>query len=104
MLKVVAKLTVKKDKIEEFKKTARDLVNKSNAEEGNVFYTLNQSVEDEQKFAFIECWKDADALKTHEATEHFTKTLPVLGEMTEGSDPVELFNEIEYMHSVFEKT
>ncbi len=96
MLKVVARLTVKKDMIDEFKKTAEDLIRKSNAEEENIFYTLNQSVENKQKFAFIECWKDSDALKAHEATEHFTKTLPVLGEMTEGSEPVEIYNEIEY--------
>ncbi len=96
MLKVVAKLTVKKDKIEKFKKTAEDLINKSNAEAENIFYTLNQNVEDEQKFAFIECWKDRDALKAHEATEHFTKTFPVLGGMTEGSEPVEIYNEVEY--------
>lgn len=96
MLKVVARLTVKKDKIEEFKCTAKGLIEKSNAEEANIFYTLNQSVEDEQKFAFIECWRDGEALKAHEATEHFTKTFPVLGGMTEGSEPVEIYNEIEF--------
>ncbi|SEA88181.1 Quinol monooxygenase YgiN [Pseudobutyrivibrio sp. ACV-2] len=96
MLKVVAKLTVKKDKIEEFKKTAEELIKKSNAEEQNIFYTLNQSVEDEQKFAFIECWKDSDALKAHEASEHFTKIFPMLGELAEISAPVELYNEVEY--------
>ncbi len=96
MLKVVARLTVKKDKIDEFKKAAEDLISKSNAEEANIFYTLNQSVENEQKFAFIECWKDSDALKAHEATEHFTKTFPILGGMTEGSEPVEIYKEIEY--------
>ncbi|SDB62754.1 putative quinol monooxygenase [Butyrivibrio sp. INlla16] len=96
MLKVVARLTVKKDKIDEFKKTAEDLIKKSNAEEANIFYTLNQSVEDEQKFAFIECWRDQVALKAHEATEHFTETFQILGGMTEGSEPVEIYNEIEY--------
>ncbi|MBR5650416.1 putative quinol monooxygenase [Pseudobutyrivibrio sp.] len=96
MLKVVARLTIKKDKIDNFKKSAEDLIRKSNAEEANVFYTLNQNVEDEQKFAFIECWRDRDALKAHEATEHFTKTFPILGEMSEASEPVEIFNEVEY--------
>lgn len=96
MLKVVAKLTVKKDKIEEFLNTAESLVKKSNAEEANVFYTLNQSVENEQHFAFIECWKDEEALKTHESTEHFTNTFPLLGELCEASEPVMIFKEIEY--------
>ena len=95
MLKVVARLTVKKDKIEDFKRAAEDLIKKSNAEEANIFYTLNQSVADEQKFAFIECWRDGEALKAHEATEHFTKTFPVLGGMTEGSEPVEIYTEID---------
>ena len=35
MFKIVARLTVKKDKVEEFKKTAEELVKKSAAEEGN---------------------------------------------------------------------
>ena len=48
MLKIVARLTVKKENIDEFKKTAADLIHKSNAEEGNVFYTLNQNVDDER--------------------------------------------------------
>ncbi len=94
MLKVVARLTVKREKIEEFKKTAEDLIIKSRAEDANIFYTLNQSQEDEQKFAFIECWKDSEGLKKHEASEHFTKTFPILGSMTEGSDPIEVYNEV----------
>ena len=96
MLKVVAKLIVKTDRIEDFKKAAEELIKKSNAEESNVFYTFNQSIEDEQRFAFIECWKDRDALKTHEATDHFTSIFPILGEMTEGSEPVEIYQEVEY--------
>ena len=96
MYKIVARLTVKKDKIEEFISTAKELIEKSSSEEGNVFYTLNQDTQDKQKFAFIECWRDGEALKAHEATEHFTKTFPVLGAMTEGSEPVEIYSEIEY--------
>lgn len=96
MLKVVAKLTVKKDKIEEFKKTAENLINNSTAEEANIFYTLNQSVEDEQQFAFIECWKDEEALKNHEATEHFKNIFPALGALCEASEPVAIYSEIEY--------
>ena len=96
MLKVVARLTVKKDKIDEFKNTAKDLIEKSNAEEANIYYTLNQSLENKQQFAFIECWKDEEALKKHEATEHFTNTFPLLGALCEGSEPVLIFKEIEY--------
>ena len=78
MYKIVARLSVKKDKIEEFKETAKELIQKSSAEEGNVFYTLNQDTQDEQKFAFIECWKDEEAMKIHGESEHFTRIFTIL--------------------------
>lgn len=96
MLKIVARLTVKKEKIEEFKKTAEELVRKSSAEEGNVFYTLNQDTQDEEKFAFIECWKDDEATKIHGASEHFTRIFPILSEMAASSGPNEFYKEVEF--------
>jgi quinol monooxygenase YgiN len=96
MYKIVARLTVKKDKIEEFKKTAEELVKKSSAEAGNVFYSLNQDPQDEQKFAFIECWKDDEALKLHSTSEHFTGIFPVLSEMAESQGPNDFYKEIEF--------
>ena len=96
MYKIVARLTVNKDKIDEFKETAKELVQKSSAEEGNVFYTLNQDTQDEQKFAFIECWKDDEAMKIHGATEHFTRIFKALSEMAEASGPNEFYKEVEF--------
>ncbi|MCR5388597.1 MAG: antibiotic biosynthesis monooxygenase [Lachnospiraceae bacterium] len=97
MLKVVAPMIIKKDKIDEFKKTARELIEKSNGEAGNVYYTLNQSTTNPQKFAMLECWKDEAALKTHMESEHFKSMLPVMGEMTEApGGEIETFIEVEY--------
>ena len=96
MYKIVARLSVKKDKVEEFKKTAKELIQKSSAEEGNVFYTLNQDTQDEQKFAFIECWKDEEAMKIHGASEHFTRIFPILSEMAESSGPNDFYKEVEF--------
>ena len=96
MFKIVARLTVKKDMIEEFKKAAEELVKKSAAEEGNDFYTLNQDIKDAQKFAFIECWKDEEAMKIHEASEHFTRIFPILGEMAETAGPNDFYKEVEF--------
>jgi quinol monooxygenase YgiN len=96
MFKIVARLTVKKDMIEEFKKTAEELVKKSGAEEGNVFYTLNQDTQDAQKFAFIECWKDEEAMKVHGASEHFTRIFPLLSDMAEEAGPNDLYKEVEF--------
>ena len=96
MYKIVARLSVKKDKIEELKETAKELIQKSSAEEGNVFYTLNQDTQDEQKFAFIECWKDEEAMKIHGASEHFTRIFPILSEMAESSGPNDFYKEVEF--------
>ncbi len=96
MFKIVARLSVKKEKIEDFKKTAEELIKKSSEEEGNVFYTLNQDTHDEQKFAFIECWKDEEAMKIHGASEHFTRIFPILTDMAESSGPNEFYKEVEF--------
>ena len=95
MIKIVAKMRVKPDKVEEFKATAKELVEKSRAEEGNVFYSLNVSTADPCVLAFIECWKDQAAIDFHNATEHFTGILPKLAEFCESAQPVNLFTEVE---------
>ncbi len=96
MIKIVAKMLVRADMVEQFKATARELVEKSRAEEGNIFYSLNVSTKDPRLLAFIECWKDQAAIETHNATEHFTSILPKLGAMCEEGLPVDLFTEVEY--------
>lgn len=96
MIKIVAKMLVKADRVEEFKDTAKELVEKSRAEEANIFYSLNVSTSNPRLLAFIECWKDQEAIDIHNATEHFTGILPKLGEMCEEGQPVELFTEVEY--------
>ena len=96
MIKIVAKMLVKADKVEEFKATARELVEKSRAEEGNIFYSLNVSASDPRQLAFIECWKDQAAIEAHNATEHFTGILPKLSALCEAGLPVELYTEVEY--------
>lgn len=94
MIKIIAKMLVKKDMTEDFKLAVRELVEKSAAEEGNVFYTLNASKENPCLFAIIECWKDQAAIDYHNNTEHFTTILPKLGEMCEGDTSIELFDEV----------
>ena len=96
MIKIVAKMLVKADRVEEFKDTAKELVEKSRVEEANIFYSLNVSTSNPRLLAFIECWKDQEAIDIHNATEHFTGILPKLGVMCEEGQPVELFTEVEY--------
>ena len=43
----------------------------SRQEEGNLEYTYYQPVGVEDQLLLVEVWKDEDALKTHQQTEHF---------------------------------
>lgn len=94
MIKIVAKNHVKPECVQAFKDTAKELIEKSRAEEGNIFYTLNVSRNDPNTLVFIEDWKDQEAISFHNQTEHFTSILPKLAEMCSGAGEVELFDEI----------
>ena len=94
MIKIVAKQTVQEGKVEEFLATAKELVEKSRAEEGNVYYTLNQSRTDPNQLAFLECWKDEAAIAAHNEAEHFKHFLPLLGALCEGEMSIDVFDEV----------
>jgi quinol monooxygenase YgiN len=96
MIKIVANMKVQPEKVAEFKATAKEIVEKSRAEAGNISYSLNQSTGDANTLAFIEIWKDQTALDTHNASEHFTRILPQLGAMCTEAPAIELYTEVEY--------
>ena len=96
MIKIVARSTVRPECIEEYQSLARELVERSQAEEGNISYTLNQSTRDPRVHCFLEIWKDQQAIDLHNASEHFTRIVPQLRPMRESSDPVELFTEVNF--------
>jgi len=96
MIKIVAVMKVKAECVNTFKALAKELVEKSRAEEGNVSYSLNELIGDPTTLAFIEIWKDQAAIDTHNATEHFTGILPKLAELCESAEPVNLFMEVEF--------
>ena len=94
MIKIVAKNYVKPECVQAFKDTAKELIEKSRAEEGNIFYTLNVSLTDPNTLVFIENWKDQAAIEFHNKTEHFTTIVPKLGEFCARKGDVELFAEV----------
>jgi quinol monooxygenase YgiN len=94
MIKIVAKVVVKEECIEAFHEAARELIEKSRQEEGNISYTLNQSIQDPKVHSFMEVWKDIEAIKAHNASEHFTSAMPKLGALAEGPMAADLYKEI----------
>lgn len=96
MIKIVAKVLVKEGMTEAFKEAAKELVAKSAAEEGNISYSLNVSVQDPRSFAFIEIWKDKEAIESHNASPHFTGAIPKLSQMAEAPMAVEVYSEVAF--------
>ena len=94
MIKIIAKNYVKPECVQVFIDTAKELIEKSCAEEGNIFYTLNVSKNDPNTLVFIENWKDQAAIDFHNKTEHFTSIAPKLDEMCNREVSVEIFEEI----------
>ena len=65
MIKITAKSIVKAGAREEFIATARELVENSRAEAGNVSYHLSEDIDDPNILTFIEEWKDQAAVDVH---------------------------------------
>ncbi|SDL52605.1 putative quinol monooxygenase [Halarsenatibacter silvermanii] len=65
MIKVVAKLIVQEDKIDEFKKKTENLIAKTRQEDGNISYELHQDINNNQIFSFLEEWQREEHLKKH---------------------------------------
>ena len=95
MIKIVSKNLIKEDKVEEFKSLMKELVEKSSAEEGNIHYSLNVSRENPRMFAFIEIWRDQEAIDIHNATEHFRRLVPMMRSMREDSQ-LDIFTDVEF--------
>ena len=95
MIKIVSINLMKEEKIEEFKSLMKELVEKSSAEEGNIHYSLNVSRENPRMFAFIELWRDQEAIDKHNATEHFQRLVPMMRSMREDSE-LDIFTDVEF--------
>ena len=94
MIKVVARTLVREDGIEAYHALAKEIVEKTRQEEGTVFYSLNQSVENKKLHAMIEAWESMEALKAHMASEHFKRIVPQMAQYAEEKYPPELYIEV----------
>ncbi|MBQ4370180.1 MAG: antibiotic biosynthesis monooxygenase [Oscillospiraceae bacterium] len=94
MIKVVARTLVREDGIEAYHALAKEIVEKTRTEEGNVFYTMNQSVDNKKLHAMIEAWESMEALKAHMSSEHFKRIVPQMAQYAEESYPPELYFEV----------
>lgn len=71
MILVVANIYLKDGGQNEFLEKAKDCINGTLKESGNISYDLTKSIDDNCKFTFVEKWKSNEDLKLHMETQHF---------------------------------
>lgn len=68
---IVAKVSVKPDKVKAFTEAAKEIIEKSNQEAGCRFYQLYQDPYDNSKFIFVEQYDNQAAVDAHFASDYF---------------------------------
>ena len=80
-VKVVAKITAKRDKVEDLKSILLGVVGPTRAEKGCVSYQLLQNKTDESDFVFVEEWTSDAAIDNHMTTAHVQDALTKIESM-----------------------
>ena len=94
MIKIIAKNYIKNDKKEIFLKLAKELIAESRKETGCIAYDIYESI-DGRALTFIEEWKDEEAIKSHNNSNHFKTIVPKLAEFVDGEMDVSLYKKID---------
>ena len=94
MVAVTAKIFFKEEGIEEGKKILKELVEKTNEEEGCIEYRAYVSNENKLDIVIMEKWESNAHLDAHAKTKHFTELLPKLGPFTSKEPEIVTYSEL----------
>jgi len=89
---IVAKISVKPEKADLFIEAAKDIIEKSNAEEGCTFYQLYRDPYDASKFIFVEEYKDQAAVDFHFAADYFNAFGPKIADYVLGAAEIKVIS------------
>ena len=70
-IRVVARASVRPEKLNETLEALTELVAATRAEPGCVKYELLRNIAEPHDLTFVEEWADAESLEAHFATDHF---------------------------------
>jgi len=87
---IIAKLTIKPEKVKDFAEAAKDIIAKSNAESGCNYYQLFQDPYDNTKFVFVEEYTNQAAVDAHFAAEYFKAFGPKIGDLIVGAPEIKV--------------
>ena len=89
---IIAKLSIKPEKIKDFNEVAKELIEKSNAESGCSFYQLYQDPYDNSKYVVVEEYKNQAAVDAHFASDYFKAFGPKIGDMIIGAPEIKVIS------------
>lgn len=89
---IVARLSIKPDKITNFTDTAKEMIEKSNKESGCTSYQLYQDPYTNSKFVFVEEYKNQAAVDAHFATDYFAAFGPKIADFLAGAPDIKVFS------------
>ena len=82
-LTVVAKITAKKDSVDNVKSELLKLITPTRKENGCIEYNLHQDNDDPAVFVFYETWESLACLENHTNTDHFKNYVSAVGSLIE---------------------
>jgi len=86
MIKVVSKGIFYEDKTKEAIIMYEELVIETRKENGCISYNLCRDIKDSSILTMIEEWESVEALDKHTKTEHFTRIVPMVGNLRKSSE------------------
>lgn len=94
MVTVVAKNTVKSERIERFIGLAGELIEETRKEKGCIEYSLFRDSETPNILTFIEKWESIEDLKVHFEAPHFKRIVPLFGDLVEKEGDINIYEEV----------
>jgi PTH1 family peptidyl-tRNA hydrolase len=93
-IKVVAKLNLRNGEKDNSLGFLDELIEKTRKEDGCISYELFENVRDENALTFIAEWESDSKLNDHLNSEHFTRIMPQLGELTSTENQVDIYKRV----------
>lgn len=70
-LKIIATIVAKSETNADIYASLTKVVDATRTESGNISYTLHRDINNPLSYTIIECWRGAEAIDLHNASEHF---------------------------------
>ncbi len=87
---IIAKLSIKAEKIKDFTEAAKVMIENSNKEPGCKSYQLYQDPYDNTKFVFVEQYNNQAAVDAHFAADYFKAFGPKVADLVAGPTQIKI--------------